>query len=253
MRDHRLRLNDEDDEYFDEWPEQAIETQPTTESVNETLAGQDAKGIVTVNVTHTAEVVSVNLSPDWKKSVDPRSLHASVLAASNAAIMQALTKQVEDSQHLLEHPIGTPAEQAPAPASADEPPLSQNDVLRLLNEVTADLDQFFRKVSEGVDQAVSATSGGEHVRGKAERGHLHTISIEPGWASNARPPEIESEILDFLRRIGDKSAPGELAKGPQSKAVDELNALVADPQALLRRLGLPTPPATGQPNPGSTS
>ncbi|WP_144312092.1 hypothetical protein [Actinopolyspora erythraea] len=102
--------------------------------------------------------------------------------------------------------------------------------------------RFAQQLSERVDVPSSMSSSGGHVSGTGQRGQITEITIDPRWASSARNSEIESELTDLLRRLKSADSPGELAQGPSSSNIDELNALVSDPQRFLRRLGL-TPPA----------
>ncbi|GAA4858664.1 hypothetical protein GCM10025787_49020 [Saccharopolyspora rosea] len=48
---------------------------------------------VLVHVTESGIVTSVSLAPNWKRSVDPRELGATVVAAANTAVMQAFADQ----------------------------------------------------------------------------------------------------------------------------------------------------------------
>lgn len=221
----------EDWEYEDTRP-----SQRTDSSAAELVSGQDPDRVVTVTVTPTADVVSVRLAADWRRSVDPRALHESVRAAANAATMQALALQLEQRPTA---PQGAPAtEPTAAPGTSDQTPITREDALRLMDAVSADLERFTRKLAATVDQPVTVESAGGHVRGSAQRGQVLELSIDPNWSSGARVTEIESELTDVLTKLRNRSVPPDLASGPQSPAIAELTALLNDPQALLRRVGL---------------
>ncbi|MBV9843704.1 MAG: YbaB/EbfC family nucleoid-associated protein [Kutzneria sp.] len=199
------------------------------------VTGTDPDTVVTVTLTPAAEVVSVKLAADWRRSVDPRALDASVLAAVNAATMRALARQVEAVPPVAE--VRPPAPSTPG--GADEPPLTRQDVLRLVDAVSTDLRRFSERISPVVDHPVSAESAGGHVTATASRGRVIGLSLDPGWVGSVRDSEIESELLDVLRQLHDKSTPAELTAGPRSSAIAELTALASDPQRFLARLGLP--------------
>jgi DNA-binding protein YbaB len=196
------------------------------------VTGTDPAGAVTVAATPEAEVVAVTLAEDWKRRIDPRALHSAVVTAANAATAQALARRLETTDLRAA---------APQPAAQqDDSPLTRQDVTRLLDAVTADLGAFTQRLSEVVDQPVTAESPGHNVSGSAQRGQVLRLGIDPAWASAARNTEIEAEIKAVLTELRSKSTPQDLAGGPRSRAIDELNALASDPQRLLRRLGLPS-------------
>jgi len=194
----------------------------------ETVAGQDPDGILSVHLTLDGDIASVDLVTGWKQSVDPRGLGRSVLAAANAATANAMVAQL----HRIDEPPP-----APGPQDVNRTPLTRQDLGRLLDAVTADLDQFSRRVAEITDRRFSAESGGRHVSGTARSGQVLEVSVDPTWAARSRTSEIELEIVDVLRQLRRGSTPGELAQlGPQTSAVAELGALVADPAAMFDRL-----------------
>jgi len=200
----------------------------------ETLAGQDPDCVVTVVVAPDGAVLAVQVAEDWRRLVDPRALHASVLAAMNTATIQALARQVELAAPISTTPHGDGR-------VTDQTPVSRTDVERLLDAVMADLGEFAGRLSAVVDHPVSVESAGGHVSGTAQRGQVLQMSIDANWAATARSSEIESELLEVLRQLQSRSTPADLASGPQSPAISELNALLADPHSFLRRLGLEDP------------
>ncbi|KAA2261489.1 hypothetical protein F0L68_17075 [Solihabitans fulvus] len=231
MNDRRWGFEEADDEDYNARP-----ATPSAEAAADSIEGRDPDGVITVAVTPTADVVSVNLAAEWKTLVDPHGLHACVLAATNAATMQALAVQVEQQS-------STP-DTGPTPSSrVEEVPLSRADVMRLVDAVSADLARFSDQVSPIVDRTVAAESPGRHASGTAKQGRILSLVVDAHWAAGARNSEIEYELLNVLRQLHTRSSPGELASGPHSPAISELTALVSDPTAFLRRLGLmPTPP-----------
>ncbi|MEU5847705.1 hypothetical protein [Saccharopolyspora shandongensis] len=196
-------------------------------------AADSERPAVTVHVTDAGAVTSVVLAADWRRSVDPRELGAAVLSAFTTATIRVLENQVER------------AEQAPSVSAAGEPagvpdtsPLGKDDVMRLVDAVSADLKGFTEQLSARVDRTVSVESSGGHVRGSARRGQVLEVWIDSGWAASSRNSEIELELTEVLTQLSEQSSPGELAQGPRSRAIDELHALASDPQLLLRRVGL---------------
>lgn len=199
----------------------------------ETLVGQDPDGVVEVVVSPEAEVVSVRLSAGWRRSVDARQLHSHVLSAANNATMQALSRNVERAE---DSAAAAPAEPE---GRADESALTTQDVRRLLDAVSTELEHFTERLSEVVDRAVQVQSAGGHVRGVARRGQVLHLDIDAGWAGQARHTEIESELVEVLRELHDSSTPSELTAGPSGSAISELMELAGDPRRLMRRLGMP--------------
>jgi hypothetical protein len=197
---------------------------PEPEREADVLVGTDADDLAAVTVTPTADVVSVRLGGAWRQS---RGLSAAVVTAANAATMRAVAWQVE-------HP---PTERALA-GTPDETPITAAEALRLIDAVSADVATFTQRVAEIIDRPVVAESAGGHVRASARAGQVVDLAVDPGWTAGARVSEVESELLDALRALRTRCAPGELANGPESEAITTLTALLADPNAMLRRVGL---------------
>lgn len=197
-----------------------------------TLVGTDPDGVVEVLVTPVAQIVTVRLAREWRRSLDPRVLGRAVLSAANTAVMRALAKSVEDTE------IGAPPPGEPTP-HADRSPLSTADVQRLLDSVAVELEGFSQQLSAVVDRPAQAESSGGHVSGSAERGHFTTLTIDPSWAAQVPHTEIAGELTEVLRALHSASTPGELATGPQGPAITELMDLARDPELLMRRLGMP--------------
>ncbi|MEV0052510.1 hypothetical protein AB0H34_18655 [Saccharopolyspora shandongensis] len=137
------------------------------------------------------------------------------------------------------------AEQMPSVSAAGAPadfpdtsPLGKEDVMRLVDAVSADLKGFTEQLSARVDRTFSVESSGGHVRGSARSGQVLEMWIDSGWAASSRNSEIELGLTEVLTQLSEQSSPGELAQGPHSRAIDELHALASDPQLFLRRVGL---------------
>lgn len=227
MGDRRWGFEDLDDQEYEQISGRRPDRQPA--GPEETVSGQDADRVVTVHVTPAGEVVSVRLVAGWMQAVDPRALGAGVLAAANAATAAAMVAQVPRIGELPP---------APVTREVDRTPLTRQHLSRLVETVTADLEQFTRRLAEIADRRISAESAGRHVSGTAQRGQVLEVSVDPKWAARARTSEIEGELLDVLRRLRHGSSPGELSQGPRSSAITELTALAADPAGLLQRLRL---------------
>lgn len=230
--EHRWGFEEADDEDYND--DRLIEA---ARDEVDPIVGRDADGVVTITVTPTADIRSVELAADWRKSVDPRGLHASVLAAANTATMAALARQVELAERGpvdQERPMDTGTTTIKPNAS----PLTRRDVQRLLDAVYEELDQFTDQMSMVVNQVVSVESGGRHVSGSARNGQVLHIAVDASWASTVRNTEIESELFDVLDQLHRDSSPGELANGPKGSAVSELMALASDPQEMVQRIKL---------------
>lgn len=226
----------EDWEY--EQPSRAEEPVPDEDR----LVGQDPEQIVSVTVSPDAEVLAVAVDRDWTRAVDPRGLHANVLAAANAATMAALARQIEKVQ---QNPPAPPDFGGSQSESADESPLSPDDMLRLVDAATSELNRFAEQAAAVVDRRITAESAGGHLSGSAINGQVVDISIDPAWAGSVRSTEIASEIKDVLQQLHTASTPSEVLNGPQGPAIAEIMGMLYDPRRLSRRVGL-LPPLTGE-------
>jgi len=208
------------------------------ESTDDTdpLSGQDARGVVTIAVTETAAITSVRLSPDWRDRAEARDLGSLVREAANNATAAAVAYQAQRIDIRAEVAAGTGVPPRASQPPEEETPLTREDVRRLLDAVTADLAQFKSRVSTVVDQTVQTESAGEHVTVSGRQGQVLDVSLDVSWLFMARESEIENEVRDALTRFADRSTPGDLARGPQSSAINELMGLVSNPQAMVRRI-----------------
>jgi hypothetical protein len=223
-------------EEADDWEYEQPSGKPPPDRVEEpaeSLIGEDSDGVVAVVVSPEAEVVGVRLSPEWRSAVDPRELHSKVLLAANTATMRALACNVERMDSTAA------AEPAEPRADADQSALTTQDVQRLLYAVSAELDQFTERLSAVVGHPVQVQSAGGHVQGSAQQGQVLQLDIDPVWAGQARHTEIENELVEVLRGLNGSTTPRALGAGPSGNAISELMDLAADPQRLMRRLGLP--------------
>lgn len=193
------------------------------------LTGRDPNDVVTVAVNDLAEVQSVTVAAQWRQSVDPRALGSAVSQAANAATVQALAKQVE-------RPTELAPDQPPPPPPTER--ITSEQALRLMEAVNADLARYAQRMTEVVDRPTTVESRGGHVRGTAHRGHVLDLEVDPVWTNSARVTEMQQEFLEVLRALRARGVPADLARGPQSPAITELTALLSDPNALLRRVGL---------------
>ncbi|GAA3365815.1 YbaB/EbfC family nucleoid-associated protein [Saccharopolyspora gregorii] len=228
--DQRWQLNEED-----LGPEE-VRNSERPEATDDLLRGQDPEGVVTVRVTDTGEFRSVELASGWKRTTDPRSLSVHVVAAANDATMRAATAQAELVQSA---PPTTRAEPVEGIAASDDP-ITAADAMQLINAVSTDLEAFNQRMTDAIGTTVSGQSSGGHVRGTSKQGQILDLVIDATWCSAARNTEIEGELADVLRVLRDRTAPRDVANGPQSPAISQLFALASDPQRFLRRLGFVT-------------
>jgi DNA-binding protein YbaB len=216
----------------DEWDGQEADSGRRPPVDDDSVRGADPHGLVTVIATPAGEPVGVRLDPRWAAAAGPRGLPDLVRAAANGASAAALGRQLSDSG-----PTGAEAPASPPrPAPGSDPIAAMTRLLALMDTVSAELDQFEQRL--GAVSAIAATSGGRHVTVNGRDGQVLDVVVDPAWAGSVRDSEIESELLDALGRFHRRAAPEELARGPQSPAITELNQLVRDPSALLRQLGL---------------
>lgn len=224
-------------EEADDWEYQELDGQATphaTPEPEEELVGRDPDGVIEVVVLPTADVTAVRLSPDWRKSVDPRGLHTCAVTAANMATMRALSFAV--GQVDFTSPATPPSATA---AGADESALTTQDMQRLFDSVATELERFAEQAATVMNQTSTIRSAGGHVQGAAQQGQVLSLDIDAGWAGVARQGEIESELFEVLRGLREASSAGGLAAGPTGTGISELMELVGDPQRLIRRLGLP--------------
>jgi hypothetical protein len=193
--------------------------------------GADPDGVVTIAVDDDADVVSVRLAGNWQDEAIRRVLAAKVVEAMSAATAQAVARRAQQIDAQAGEPVT-----APVRPQAEESPITMEDALRRVHQVSADLAQFEQRLSATVEQAVTAESGGGHVSVSGQGRQIGEVSLDQAWLFRARVSEVESELRDALATFGARSSLGELSQGPRSSAISELLALVADPGAMARRI-----------------
>lgn len=219
----RFGFEDDDD---------GVPPEPGPDATDGPITGTDPAGAVLITVNESADVLSVRLADDWKSAVEPRALQSSVLTAMNAATALALGRQVERAE---ESP-GTDVPPGTSQPPQDDRPITKQDALRLLDEVTSDLERFMQQLSAISDQVVSTQSAGRHVRVSGKQRQVTEVDLDPSWVTAVPDGEIESELRDALVSFSQKSSVGELAQGPQSLAISELQSLIANPHETVRRI-----------------
>jgi DNA-binding protein YbaB len=222
----------------DEWEGQPDNGGGPPPTDDDTVRGADPNGIVTVVANLAGEPIAVQLEPRWAETAGPHGLPDLVRTAANGASAAALGRQVSDSVPNEAETPAPPLAAEPAEGSSDDPIAGMNRVLALMDTVTAELEQFEQRLSTFSAVAVAAGSGGRHVTVNGRDGQVLDVVVDPNWAGSVRASEIESELLDALRQFHRRATPDELAEGPQSPAITELNNLVRNPSVLLRELGL---------------
>ena len=224
-------------EEADDWEYQELDGRAASKAApesEETLVGLDPDGVVEVVVSPAAEVIAVRLSPEWRRSVDPRGLHTCAVTAANMATMRALAIGVEQVDF-----TAMASQPQQVPVGTDESALTTQDMQRLFDSVATELERFTEQASAVVDCPATVRSAGGHVQGSAQYGQVLSLDIDVNWAGVARHGEIESELFEVLRGLRESSTPNELAAGPTGTGISELMELVSDPRRLMRRLGLP--------------
>jgi ketosteroid isomerase-like protein len=224
-------------EEADDWEYQELDGRAASKAApesEETLVGLDPDGVVEVVVSPAAEVIAVRLSPEWRRSVDPRGLHTCAVTAANMATMRALAIGVEQVDF-----TAMASQPQQVPVGTDESALTTQDMQRLFDSVATELERFTEQASAVVDRPATVRSAGGHVQGSAQYGQVLSLDIDANWAGVARHGEIESELFEVLRGLRESSTPNELAAGPTGTGISELMELVSDPRRLMRRLGLP--------------
>lgn len=232
---------------FEDYDDEPVEVQRTfsdddggagAPEVDAALRAVDSADVVGVGVDEAGQFVSVTLWPQWKTRVDPRQLHTHVTEAANAVLAQSIEKQAEEA-------LSSPHELEPAPTSTETGPLSAKDARRLIDTAMADINAFVAKIPDiGPAAEATAHGAGGHVTVAGVPTAISRIEIDHDYAYNASITELQAELLSALVRFAAAAEQGPESPKLESPALTEINALFANPEQTLRRLGLPTPDET---------
>ena len=86
-------------EEADDWEYQELDGRAASKAApesEETLVGLDPDGVVEVVVSPAAEVIAVRLSPEWRRSVDPRGLHSCAVRNTISTEQNTIAQKVHD-------------------------------------------------------------------------------------------------------------------------------------------------------------
>lgn len=192
---------------------------------------------VRVGVDEGGMVATLALDPAWRAALEPRQLGPAVVDAANAALGAWFVEQTE--QGILPTLGGY---QPPVSGASNEVLSVQQaraEIASLFERWPADFAQFKRQL----ESAAQASFTGAAADGRAvvtmTRGQFVAVEVDFAWAARARFTEIEVELTRALRSAQQAAAAGGAGSVRPPGAVARVMELTQDPQALLRRLGMP--------------
>jgi hypothetical protein len=228
---------DEDDDYAEGHDHLASPGPGGGDASDEVIRRSGPDGLVEIAVNDEGVPVSVALAQDWKASVRPHELHASVTEAYQAATVTAALAEHDEAGFNDRSGGVLPSDDELAAFTMDDSPLTARDINRLVSGVAADAQSLADRMTEYARQRAEVESGGGHVRIAGESGQVGQLVLDPRWASGARNSEIEAELLDALRKFHSRSGSGDdLNVLNGSLNFRELFYLVKNPEVMMRRI-----------------
>ena len=205
------------------------------------FTGHDETELVTVSVNADGQVTDVELAQDWDRTIDPRTLGATVVEAVNAATVNRVTAWADRVAEAGDEPEEPAPPRTPAPVTINPSTAAIEDLLYLLHRVgqeTNPAERGRRREPEPVRPApVKGKSDGGHVVVVLNGKTVAEVRVETNtmWIGGANHLEVGSELRSAFEAAYRRAADEAPARRSDS-AVDELRALTADPQEFVARL-----------------
>lgn len=215
-----------------------------------TFEGQDETESVTAVVDMDGAVTDVRLEHEWYDNLDARMLGAAVLEAVNAAGVARLTGWAEKVAEAEENEPAASASATPIAASA---PFDINPSGAMIDQL---LYLLHRAGSEAEAEAKTAAAAAQArrrpVRGRSDGGHITValdgkqvaevqVETDTRWIGTANNLEIAGELRAAFAAAYANAAEAAPRRRSDS-AIDELQALTADPQEFIAKLFGVRPP-----------
>jgi DNA-binding protein YbaB len=197
-------------------------------------------------------VTDVRLEREWYDKVDARKLGATVVEAVNAAGVARLTGWAEKVAEAEEN---EPPGSVPASSIAPSAPFDINPSGEMIDQLLYLVHRAGKEAeAEAKTAAAAAQAGPRPVKGRSDGGHITVavdgkqvvevrIETDTRWIGTANHLEIASELRGAFAAAYANAA--ETAPRRRSdSAIEELQALTADPQEFVAKLFGVRPPQT---------
>jgi hypothetical protein len=215
-----------------------------------TYDGYDPTRSIRVAVDSGGRVRDVEVERSWRDSIDPRQLGASILAAANAATMErisgwaALVAEAPGNASTNGYRSQYARDGAPHYPDAGGGPTSRaaretmREMFDLLDGIESELDDLERRLEARVRQGTVGHGAGHHISVTLSGGQIANVEIvDVRWLEIANNLTIASEARSAFEAAHTAAKDAEQDTVNRG-AIGALQALVGDPEGLLRRLGL---------------
>jgi DNA-binding protein YbaB len=212
--------------------------------------GRDSTGSVCVTVGGDGCVVDVEIDRSWRTAVGEQGLNAAILQAVMDATMRRLVAwsegvagqspgAVADHPSSVRRPQPAEASRSGAPSDSAEARRMVHEVLSLLEDVESELDVLERRVGERARQQVVGRSPSHLVKVTVVGGgEVVDVDIQRRLMQRSDERGIAKELLAAFRAAYERAGSLKLDDLLGNGRLARLHALGADPDALLRGLGL---------------
>lgn len=220
-----------------------------------TGVGTDESGTVRLILDDVGRVQQVDIGHLWWREPGPDRLSEAILDAANRAVTDRMKAW---SERVAEREGREPAADRPASPTCRERandesvhlhtalPVTRDiwveDLLRVSEVAKAAISEsgdFRDRVAAQARQQVTGRSRGDRVTVAMTGGQITGVEINQRWLQEQPSGQaLGSEVRAACRDAYDRVAREEAAILAGSPALTELREIIADPAALLRRLGL---------------
>lgn len=224
--------------------------------------GFDDTRAVRVDLDAEGQLTGVKVDAGWQRSLRDGELAPAVLSAYQQAVTRRLEAWGQAAEQSTPRPrprpgmhetvIGRVQERLEARGVTIDDTRTLNRLLDMLDELDTAIQQAEADADAMAATKVSARSGSGHVTATVSgAGNLVGLEFDQRWVGRAHAFNISRETMDALGEARRRLAQRTAESAPFAR-LNALTALARDPSALIEHLGLDdSPPAPGQPYPGS--
>ncbi|MFC0533581.1 hypothetical protein [Phytohabitans kaempferiae] len=196
--------------------------------------GNDSHGLARVTLDGQGRAVDVAISREWAAETDPPGLAAALVAAAEAAQVERLARWVGSGGRGAARE-GTALGLTGSPPASSGPDLIR-ELLPLLAEAEGQLDEAADRLARHFTEPSTLASRGGEVTISTLGDRVTGMEFDSRWIGSARVDEIADQVCRSLQETYDRTWSNYGTLLPS--ALGGIVAFAADPEQMLRRLGL---------------
>jgi len=200
-------------------------------------SGGDQRGLARVIVDGRGRATDVVVTREWRRQTDAAGLAAALLHATAEAQARRLAGWAAGGEPSAPPPDTTAAPPAGSALDSSGPDLIRA-LLPLLDEAERQLDDAQHKLERHFTEQVRQAGPRRELTITSQGGQVTEIEFDDRWIASASADEVARRVCHLLQQAHDRASTGIGDLLPRE--LGDLVSFAADPERMLRRLGLQT-------------